>query len=53
MKWKINYYLTETAFKSGIPAFSETINGDRNFVTNWAQNKIRNGNFKFFDIQQI
>lgn len=53
MKWKINYYLTETAFKSDIPAFSETINGDRNFVTNWAQNKIRNGNLKFFDIQQI
>lgn len=53
MKLKINYYLNETAFKSGIPAFSETINGDRNFVTTWAQNRIRNSNFKFFDIQQI
>ncbi len=53
MKWKINYYITESSFRSGVPAFHETINGDRNFVTNWAQNKIKHSQFKFFDIQQL
>ena len=53
MKWEIRYYLTENAFKAGIPAFKETINGDRFFVTNWAQNKIKSGSFKFFDLRQL
>ena len=52
MKWKIKYYLTENAFKSGVPSFTETINGDRNYAVNWAQKKVRNGSFKFFDIEQ-
>lgn len=51
MKWKIKYYLTESSFRSGVPAFTEIINGDRNYVTNWAQQKVRNGSFKFFDIE--
>ena len=50
MKWEIRYYITETAFKSGVPAFKEIISGDRNYVTNWAQQKVRHSNFKFFDI---
>lgn len=53
MKWKINYYITESSFRSGAPAFYETISGDRNFVVNWAQNKIKHSQFKFFDIQQL
>ncbi len=53
MNWKINYYITESSFRSGVSAFYETINGDRNFVTNWAQNKIKHSQFKFFDIQQL
>ena len=53
MKWQIRYYLTEAAFKSGITAFKETITGNRNYVTNWAQQKIRQGRFKFFDIVQV
>lgn len=50
--WIIKYYLTEVAFKSGVAAFTETIKGDRNYAVNWAQNKIRHSNFKFFDIQE-
>ena len=53
MKWRINYYITENAFKAGIPAFYETINGDRNFVISWAQNKIKHSQFRFFDRQQL
>lgn len=34
MKLKIRYYLTESAFKSGIAVYKEVINGDRNFAVN-------------------
>lgn len=50
MKWEIKYYLTETAYKSGIAAFKEVINGDQNYVVNWATNKIKHSDFKFYDI---
>ena len=36
----IKYYLTET------------FRGDRNTAVNWAQNKVRTSNFKFYDIQE-
>lgn len=52
MKWEIRYYLTETAYKSGVVAYKETITGDRNYAVNWANNKIKYSNFKFFDIVQ-
>lgn len=52
-KWVIRYYLTEAAFRSGIPAFRETVNGDRNFVVSWAQNKLKHTNFKFYDLTEI
>lgn len=48
----IKYYLTEAAYRSGIPAFTETYRGDRNSAVNWAQNKVRTSNFKFYDIQE-
>ena len=50
MKWKINYYITENSFRSGVPAFYETISGDRNFVVNWAQNKIKLPLLKSFSV---
>lgn len=52
MKWEIRYYLTEVAYKSGIAAYKETINGDRNYAVNWAQRKIKSSNFKFYDMVQ-
>lgn len=52
MKWEIRYYLTEVAYKSGIAAYKETINGDRNYAVNWAQNKLKCSNFKFYDLVQ-
>lgn len=48
----IKYYLTETAYRCGVSAFTETFRGDRNSVVNWAQNKVRTSNFKFYDIQE-
>ena len=48
----IRYYLTESAYRCGVPAFTETYRGDRNSVVNWAQNKVRTSNFKFYDIQE-
>ena len=51
-KWIIRYYITETAYKCGTAAFTETIQGDRNFAVSWAQNKIKYGSFKFYDISE-
>ena len=48
--WEIRYYLTEGAHRNGCPAFKETIKGDRNFAVNWAQQKLRNSQFKFYDL---
>ena len=53
MRFKINFYLNETAFKSGVVQHSEILTCDRNFAVNWAQQKIRTTNFKFYDIQQL
>ncbi len=52
MKFEIRYYLTESAKRSGIPAFKEVIDGDRNYVERWAQNKIRSSKFVAYDIVQ-
>lgn len=46
----IKYYLTEGAYRCGIPAFTETIKGSRNYVVNLAQNKLKTSNFKFYEI---
>lgn len=48
--WEIRYYLTEGSDKTGCPAFKETIKGDRTYAVNWAQQKIRNSQFKFYDL---
>jgi hypothetical protein len=48
----IRYYLTENAYRAGVVAYTETINGNRNFAINWAQNKIKTTNFKFYDITE-
>lgn len=52
MKWEIKYYLNENAKRSGIAAFKETIQGDRRYAENWAQNKIKHSNFVAFDLIQ-
>ncbi|MBQ9558092.1 MAG: hypothetical protein IJU94_05735 [Clostridia bacterium] len=49
-KYKIQYYITEAAKRTRIPAFSETINGDRNFVMKWAENRLKHSQFKFYDL---
>jgi len=51
-RWVIRYYKTETAFKSGVPAFTETITGARNYVVTWAQNKLKHSQFKFYDLTE-
>lgn len=49
-KWLIRYYLNEGAYKTGSHAFTETVIGDRNYVVNWAQNKLKTSQFKFYDL---
>lgn len=49
-QWLIRYYLTESAYKAGIPSFTETILGDRNFAINWAQNKLKSSQFKSYEL---
>ena len=48
----IRYYHTETQYRGGVPAFTETFRGYRNVAINWAQNRMRSSNFKFYDIQE-
>ena len=49
-KWLIRYYLTETAYRAGIPAHSETVIGDRNYAVSFATNRLKYSQFKFFDL---
>ena len=52
MKWEIKYYLTDTAKRSGIAAYKETIQGDRRYAENWAEQKLKHSNFKAYDLIQ-
>ena len=49
-QWLIRYYLNEGTYKTGSPAFTETVIGNRNYVVNWAQNKLKTSQFKFYDL---
>ena len=46
----IRYYHTETQYRCGLVCFSETVTGTREKVVMQAQNKIRAGGYKFYDI---
>ncbi len=50
MKWEIRYYMNEFTYQIGAVAFKETMTGDRNFVVNYAQNRVRGSFYKFFEI---
>lgn len=52
MKFEIKYYLSETAKRSGVAAFKETIQGDRRYAENWAQHRVKHSNFVAYDIVQ-
>ena len=49
----IRYYPNKGTYKTGSPAFTETVIGDRNYVVNWAQNKLKTSQFKFYDLIEI
>lgn len=52
MKWEIRYYLTESAHRSGITAFKETIDGSRDYAIRWAQSKCVYSKFAAYDLMQ-
>ena len=52
MKWEIKYYLTETAFRSGVVSHRETITGDRQAAVHLAEIRIRTGSFKYYELEQ-
>ncbi len=52
MKWEIRYYLNENAHRTGVCAFKEVINGDRNYAVRWAQNKCKYSKFVAYDLIQ-
>lgn len=49
-KYKILYYLSESAKRTRVSSFYETINGDKNFAEKWAQNRLKHSQFKFYDL---
>ena len=52
MKWEIRYYLTQVAYKSGVLAFKETINGPKDYAVKWAQNKYKSSKFVAYGLIQ-
>ena len=52
MRWEIRYYISEAAFRSGSVSHRETIMGDRQAAIHLAETRIRNGSFKYFEIEQ-
>lgn len=52
MKFEIKYYLTETAYKGGVAAYKEVINGNKEFAIKWAKNKCKSSKFVTYDIIQ-
>lgn len=52
-QWRIRYYLSDGAYKTGCPAFIERVKGDRILAVNWAQNRLKNSKFKFYDLTEL
>ena len=52
-QWRIRYYLSDGAYKTGCPAFTERVKGDRILAVNWAQNRLKNSKFKFYDLTEL
>ena len=52
-QWRIRYYLSDGAYKTECPAFTERVKGDRILAVNWAQNRLKNSKFKFYDLTEL
>lgn len=52
MKREVRYYLTQVAYKSGVPAFKETINSIKDYAVKWAQSKCKSSKFMAYDLVQ-
>ena len=52
-QWRIRYYLSDGAYKTGCPAFTERVKGDRILAVNWAQNRLKKSKFKFYDLTDL
>ena len=52
-QWRIRYYLSDGAYKTGCPAFTERVKGDPILAVNWAQNRLKNSKFKFYDLTEL
>ena len=52
-QWRIRYYLSDGAYKTGCPAFTEMVKGDRIFAVSRAQNRLKNSKFKLYDLTEL
>lgn len=53
-KYEIRYYLSEGAYKLGIPAYTETITTSRAVALSIAQSRMKsNSNFKYYEIVDL
>ena len=46
MTWKIRYYITENAYKSGIASYEEIKEGTRDYIIGYIQKKLKTSNYK-------
>ncbi len=53
MKWTIRYYTSESSYKMGCPAYTETVYGDRSSAVNAALRRLKsNPQYKYYDFVQ-
>jgi hypothetical protein len=53
MVFEIRYYITEACYRNGPPAYTERIEGTRDYAIRWIQNKLKTSNYKYYDLIEI
>ena len=48
--YEIRLYLTEVAYKSGIPAYKQIIRGSRDAAIAMAHSMMKNSKYKYYEI---
>lgn len=48
--WIIRYYVSETAYRVGAAALTETARGSKNFAVCRARNKIKYSKYMYYEV---
>ena len=53
MKWEIRYFITESAYRAEISAYTDTFTGNRESAIRWSEQRIAHSNFVRFELIQL